>query len=575
MQPGVKPDARPDATADRWNELRSLLVEPERERLARIEREIANPNLHADAVADALPAAVRQRTTRDSELGEALGPVVGEAIKSSVRRDPQPIVDAISPVIGPAIRRAISAALAELVQTLNTTLEHTFSPRGLAWRWEALRTGKSFGEVVLSHSLLFRVEQLFLIDRDSGLLIEHRAAPGVQALAPDMVASMMTALRDFARDSFSAEASEGLDTLELGDLTVWVESGAQAVLAAVIRGQPPLALRAELQHAIEDVHRIHYADLERFRATGVPFETAPGVLDRCLVSQLQERGGGVAWGTWALIAGAVALVLWFFVPRLIEGRRFDGYVARLRAEPGIVLSHAAREGGRFVVAGLRDPLAADPAALLAASQLRPERVSSNWEPYVALRPAFIERRARATLGAPQSVTLRLAGDTLVASGVAPGRWIAEARQLGRAIAGVGAVRFDDVEDASVLALRARADSVQRISFDFATASAVPLPGQRPRLDSLAAILASLRREGERAARALRITFIGSADSVGSEATNATLRAARAASIRAALVARGVEGTILETESDTSSTARLRQVRLRITLSPSASLSPVR
>lgn len=571
MQPGVKPES----SAERWNELRSLLVEPERERLARIERELANPNLHADAVADALPAAVRRSTARDGELGAALGPVVGEAIKASVRRDPQPVVDAITPVIGPAIRRAISAALAELVQSLNTTLEHTFTPRGLAWRWEALRTGRSFGEVVLSHSLLFRVEQLFLIDRDSGLLIEHRAAPGVQALAPDMVASMMTALRDFARDSFSAKASEGLDTLELGDLTVWVESGAEAILAAVIRGRAPLALRAELQHAIEDVHRLHYAELERFRATGVPFETSPGVLDRCLVSQLQERRGGVAWWTWALVGGGVAIALWFLVPRWIEGRRFDDYVARLRAEPGIVVSHAARERGRFAVAGLRDPLAADPATLLVASKLRPERVSSNWEPYVALRPAFIERRARATLGAPQSVSLKLAGDTLVAAGVAPGGWIAEARQLGRAIAGVAAVDLDGVEDAAVLALRARADSVQRISFDFATASAVPLPGQRPRLDSLAAILASMRREGERLSHALHITFIGSADSVGSEATNAALRAARAASIRAALVARGVEGTILETESDTSSTARLRQVRLRITLAPPSSLSPSR
>ena len=568
----MKPDATADATAARWNELRSLLVEPERERLARIERELANPNLHADAVADALPAAVRRRSARDGELGAALGPVVGEAIKASVRRDPQPVVDAISPVIGPAIRRAIAAALAELVQSMNTTLEHTFSPRGLAWRWEAMRTGKSFGEVVLSHSLLFRVEQLFLIDRDSGLLIEHRVAPGVQALAPDMVASMMTALRDFARDSFSASGSEGLDTLELGDLTVWVESGPRAVLAAVIRGHAPLALREELQRSIEDVHRMHAADLDHFRATGKSFETSPEILDRCLVSQLQEGGRKVTWGTRVLALAVVAIALWFFVPRFIEGRRFDAYVARLRAEPGIVLSHAARQGGRFVVAGLRDPLAAEPAALLATSGLDPARVSSNWERYIALRPEFVVRRARAVLAAPPSVTLRLAGDTLVASGSASERWIAEARQLGRAVAGVGAVRLDEVEDAAVVALRARADSVQRISFDFATASAVPLPGQRPRLDSLAAILASMRREGERASHALHITFIGSADSVGTEVTNAALRAARAASIRAALVARGVEGTILQTESDTNSRATLRQVRLRITLAPSDSLS---
>ena len=50
-------------------------------------------------------------------------------------------------------------------ESLNQTLEHTFSWRGLKWRFEALRTGKSFAEVVMLRSLVYRVEQLFLIHR--------------------------------------------------------------------------------------------------------------------------------------------------------------------------------------------------------------------------------------------------------------------------------------------------------------------------------------------------------------------------------------------------------------------------
>ena len=40
-------------------------------------------------------------------------------------------------------------------------------------------------------------------------------------------------LRDFARDSFSVSEQQGLDSLALGDLTVWAESGPGAILAAV------------------------------------------------------------------------------------------------------------------------------------------------------------------------------------------------------------------------------------------------------------------------------------------------------------------------------------------------------
>ncbi|MBK6304306.1 MAG: hypothetical protein IPF47_00795 [Gemmatimonadetes bacterium] len=332
----------PVGGTDRLQELRALILDPERERIRAIERKLASPALHVEDVAKVLPEAITRRAASDERLGAALGPVVGEAIKASVRRDPQPLVDAIFPVMGPAIRRAISNALGELVQSLNTTLEHTVSLRGLAWRWEAMRTGKSFGEVVLSHSLLFRVEQLFVIHRESGLLIEHRTAPGVQALAPDLVASMMTALRDFARDSFSVSEQQGLDSLALGDLTVWAESGPGAILAAVIRGQPPLALRETMQQALEEVHLAHADEIERFGATGVPFAIRDGILERCLVSQASDSSRSGQWRTVLLGVAVLAAVGWCAVPRVMEQRRFDGYLDQLRREPGVVVGSAGR-----------------------------------------------------------------------------------------------------------------------------------------------------------------------------------------------------------------------------------------
>lgn len=480
-------------------------------------------------------------------------------------------MDAIFPIIGPAIRRAISTALAELVQSLNQTLEHTFSPQGIAWRFEAMRTGRSYGEVVLSHSLLFRVEQLFLIDRESGLLIEHRIAPGVQAPHPDMVASMMTALRDFARDSFRMSEAEGLDTLALGDLTVWVEGGPQANLAAVIRGQPPIALRQEMQQALEEVHRIHGDDLDRFRATGASFETSTGILDRLLVSQLHPRKANAAWRTWLLGGVVIAALLWFFVPRILEGLRFDRWVARLRASPGIVVSEAHRANGRFVVQGLRDPLAADPGGLAQGTRFDPARATMKWEPYIALRPEFIAQRARTTLNASGSVGFRVVGDTLVARGVAPASWIANAAALGRTIAGVNVVRLSDVADSAIVALLAHAERVQAISLEFPLGSTIPLSEQLPRLDTLSAEVKLLQQEAARARRSLRITFIGSSDSVGSEESNARLRAARAASIRAMLLSRGVVRTSMQTEVESAQTRRQREVRLRVTFVAADSL----
>lgn len=555
-------------TDDRFEELRDLLLTPELERLRAIERRLASPALGVEDVSRVLPEAITRRAASDDRLGVALGPVVGDAIRASVRRDPQPLVDAIFPVMGPAIRRSISNALAELVQSLNTSLEHTVSLRGLTWRLEAMRTGRSFGEVVLSRSLVYRVEQLFVIHRESGLLIEHRTAPGVQALSPDMVAPMMTALREFARDSFRVSEQEGLDSLALGDLTVWAESGPSAILAAVIRGQPPLHLRETLQRALEEIHLAHADAIETFGTTGVAFPVREGILERCLVSQAQEPARRSRWRTW-LLAGLVLLAVgWCAVPRVLEQRRLDGYLDTMRREPGIVVGSVGRERGRWIVTGLRDPMARDPVALASAAGLDSTRLDAKWEPYVALRPAFVLRRAEALLAPVATTALRLAADTLVLTGVASAAWRRETQRMALTVPGIAHLRMTALADSAEVALRATADSLEQVAIEFPMGSAQPTGGQEARIDSLAARIRTLVESAVAAERIARLELIGSADTVGTEQTNAALRVARAARMRRAFIARGVSPNLLVATSATGASDHLqRQVRLRIALSP--------
>src|SRR4029434_1356780 len=132
--------------------------------------------------------------------------------------------------------------------------------RSLRWRLDARRTGKSFAEIVLLNTLVYRVEQVFLIHRPSGLLLQHIAAEGISVQDGDMVSGMLTAIRDFVQDSFHVSDEEGLQTLKVGGLSVWIEQGPHALVAVVIRGTAPPDLRATLQRAVESVHA-QYSDL--------------------------------------------------------------------------------------------------------------------------------------------------------------------------------------------------------------------------------------------------------------------------------------------------------------------------
>ena len=58
--------------------------------------------------------------------------------------------------------------------------------------------------------------------------------------------------------------------------------------------------------------------------------------------------------TVVLLAGAWGIHWW------LGERRWEDYVARLRAQPGIVITETGRHDGKYLVEGLRDPLAVDP-----------------------------------------------------------------------------------------------------------------------------------------------------------------------------------------------------------------------
>jgi OmpA family len=521
-----------DGQTAEFTELRSLIVGPEQRQLRALQARLDDPGTQAREVSQVLPQAVLLRT-HDPQLTRALAPTVEEAITASVRKNPQPLADALFPVIGPAIRKAIAASLSAMLESLNRTLEHSLSWRALKWRITALRTGQSFAEIVLLNTLVYRVEQVFLIDRRSGLLLQHVKADSAAVPDADMVSAMLTAIRDFARDSFRVSEAEALETLQIGELSVWIEQGPHAILAAVIRGAAPRDLRAVLQDAIERVHAQYGDALRSFDGDAGPFEPARLMLEACLQSKYQRDRTRTSPGFWA-IAGAlaVALAAWIFVG--VRARaRWDGYLDALRAEPGIVVVSADRQGGKYVVSGLRDPLARDPASLLASHQLSPGDVAGTWQLYQALEPQFLLARAHALLRPPPRVTLRFADGVLTAAGTASTDWIIESVALARAIPGVARYDAAGLIESEIGAVARRLEAARLL---FVKGTTTPVAGGDEVLAACRQHARSLDALAGTAGRRFRIEVRGHADADGPPAANVPLSARRAARVRAALQA---------------------------------------
>ena len=535
---------RPDRDqADDLVHLRSIIIGPRLDDIEELRARLDDPSAVARTIGPALPEAIARRG-QDPRLARALAPSVELAITTSVRRNPQPLADALFPVMGPAIRNAIAHALGSMLESFNRTIEHSFSWRALRWRVEAMRTGRSFAEVVLLNTLEYRVEQVFLIHRETGLLLQHVASATAGAHDADMISAMLTAIRDFARDSFGA-SNETLDAFKIGDVSAIVVPGPHAILAGIARGLPPAELRTALTDALETIH-LQFGDaLAAFSGDSAPFTAARPILESCLLSRFRSRRRTrrVSW-RWALAGGLVlALVAVWIGLTARDARRWQRYVERLRAEPGLVVVSEARRGRSFTVSGLRDPLAADPASFVAASGLPAERITGRWQPYQTLDTPFVLSRAGRALRPPAGVTLALADGVLTASGTAPADWAVESERLAPAIAGVR--RFDSAVTRAWE--QAYAQQMAALPLTFIRGTPDLTPGQEGRLQELTDLLLRAHALAAASGQHLQLRIVGHTDSDGTDERNDSLSIERAGAILARIKTLPLEG--IETSAE--------------------------
>jgi outer membrane protein OmpA-like peptidoglycan-associated protein len=511
--------------------LRSLLLAPEQQHLAALQARLDDTQARAEDLADVLPHVLLQHA-QDPHFTRALTPPIEKAITESVHRNPQPLADALFPIMGPAIRQAVAAGLAGMVESLNRTLEHSLSWRSIQWRLEGWRTGKSFAEVLLLKTLVYRVEQVFLIDRKSGLLLQHVHADSADVQDADMVSGMLTAIRDFVQDSFGTKSGDSLEALKVGDLSVWIEPGPYAIVAAVIRGAAPREFRRTLQDTVESLHLQFGEALASFQGDTTAFADAQSPLRACLEMKYRaDEAHPKSRGAWLLFSAAlVGLLVWAGF-RYRDYQRWTHYLDLLRAEPGIVIVSTGHEAGARMVSGLRDPLARDPREFIAQTQLGASDVVGHWAPYHALDPLLVLARANAVLRPPVGTTLALENGVLTAAGNPPLNWVIDSSRMAPVVSGVTSF---DVPRTLAPVLQTTTAAIESRELLFFRGTVALADGQA---DTLTALVDDVRRLDDLAAATgtrFRLDVVGHTDSEGPDEANLPLSLQRAQIVADAL-----------------------------------------
>ena len=565
LHAGLEQDLPPAPGDEEVARLRALLFSREIELLDRLRTTLENPLFTAEKVREVLPEAIHLRTGKDPRLSMALEPVVDAIVKTSLNTRRSEFVTALSPLMGPTIRKSIAEGFRSMMGSFSKSVEMAFSWKGLRWRLEAMRSGKPFSEIVMLNTLVYRVEQLFFIHSDTGLVLSHLAGESVEAQDADMVSAMLTAIQDFVRDCFTGGKDEELHSLQMGEFTIFIESGPHAYLACVMRGTPPADFHAQLRATLELMH-IEYNDaLVAFNGDTEPFADAVRYLESCLLSRYVDDDKklpllakiipvvfvlAIAAGLGALYyvreqaaaerARATAEEARITAERDAFSASMHTALGYLRAEPGLMVANvneAAMPPWDIIV--LKDALGRPPEDVLRGNGVDPSLFSIRTIPFMSYDPSIVVRRVQKSIQPPE--TVRMIFDEhgkLTFTGTAPMSWIVAAREDARAIPGVEQVDVSGVQDPMMAQITSMIDEVESTVIEFPLNKDTPVPTDAPKLKRAIDMLVELENITKRMGFSISLTIYGHADSRGDPKRNYEISQSRARTVAGMLYAKG-------------------------------------
>ncbi|MGH1426446.1 MAG: hypothetical protein ACRBEE_00750 [Arenicella sp.] len=379
-------------------ELRNIIVGEQQEELQLLKDRLEQTRIDPEKLAIMLPEAFRlTESVNNSMVANEMQPYMSKSVIRAVEDDPHGFAEVLYPALVPAIRLMLMNAIKAFTRRINTTIESTTTAQGLKWRFEAMRTGESYSEVVMRKTLDYRVEQLYLLKSDSGVLIEHLVNEDIGSIDSDAVAAMFSAIQSFVRDSFNSEDGENLNQISVGDLNVWLVHRPRVTLACVVRGSIPFQLRDRLDAVQDSIFSRYARQIKEFDGSQNQILGIRELLEPCLELRLKTEATKKKKAPLAsfliLISVLAAIAYWSFAS--LQQQRMQRNVENLLfVTPGILPTEVKWDKRRLIVVGLKDPDAKIPWEKLKEYGVEVDKIDlslktlKSFQPIKTVKPSY-------------------------------------------------------------------------------------------------------------------------------------------------------------------------------------------
>ncbi|GAA0859594.1 OmpA family protein [Aliiglaciecola litoralis] len=541
-------------------QIRDLIVGSDASRIKQVMQDNAR-----ELVSDVVIEAIHDRQKQDDAFDHVLVPLVEKSVQKSVKEHSEQFVGYLYPLVGRLVRKSVTAFLAEFLEKTNDLIENSLTLKGLGWRFRAWQSGVSFSQYVASQTFVFRVEQVLLIHRQTGILLNSVSQAGDNSADADLVSSMLTAINDFVSDSFHTtqqDHEQNLKIIKTEDFSLVIKRGPQLLLVAAVTGNISQDISTKFQITIEHIHKLFSKEISQFEGDTLPFEATTQPLKECLLAELKpeaEKRSKKRPILAIILVCIVFMAIGYWGLLSFKQNQLLHQVSEIGEQPGILVHSAKTTGWQNVaISVLRDPSAISVEQWLEERQIDPQRVQFQESGYLSLEPKLVNTRLENTLNRYPRVTLSWhQGKPVLTGTVANAQRQMLARDLfaipglsdaNELIKGVSVEELATVDDDSPEILRAlfeitraKIDSAQ---IEFEQGQSSLNEAAKDQLTALASYLKTAIELSKKLELNVGLIIMGASDSSGSKQFNQALSRKRAQAAQQFLVDQGIDAGYL-------------------------------
>ncbi|TPN83880.1 cell envelope biogenesis protein OmpA [Aquimarina algicola] len=200
------------------------------------------------------------------EIPKTLGPTITQTLKEEIKNSQDAVVEALFPIIGKMIKKYIAHEMRLLSENISRKTKSAFSFKNWFRRTKARAQGVTDGELAISDYAKPRLIQIFVIEKNSGILISDYSPLSDGTIDKEMIAGMLTAIKSFVEDAFRG-GDQNLELIEYELHTIHIQNFYSYYVAAVISGAYTMMFKEVLEDQIIDFAKNHISNKELQNST--------------------------------------------------------------------------------------------------------------------------------------------------------------------------------------------------------------------------------------------------------------------------------------------------------------------